>query len=159
MNNLVDVFLYNSITGKIYWKVNRGNVKAGSEAGTLHPNGYVMVVFNKRSYPAHRLAWFLHTGEWPKGTIDHINHCKSDNSLSNLRDVPQSTNQKNKSKSSKNTSGVTGVCYHKTRKKWYAMIIVDYKRIHIGYYNSLEEAALERLEAELFYDFSTTHGK
>lgn len=156
--NIQDYIGYDPISGRLYWKINRGNVKAGSSAGTLHPDGYLVVRFQKKPYQGHRLAWFLHHGKWPEGTLDHINHNRSDNSLANLRDVPQSVNQKNKSKSTRNTSGVTGVCFSKSRGKWYALITVDLKRIHIGYYDTLEEAALERLEAELTYNFHKNRG-
>jgi signal peptidase I len=48
---------------------------------------------------------------------------------------------KNKCKTIKNTSGYKGVTWNKTSKNWRAVIGVDYKRIHIGYYNDPETAA------------------
>jgi len=50
----------------------------------------------KLSVKAHRLAWALHTGHWPKDVIDHINRDKHDNRFCNLRDVPLHVNAQNK---------------------------------------------------------------
>lgn len=36
------------------------------------------------------------TGDWPTQEVDHINRNKTDNRWYNLRDVPRSVNQKNR---------------------------------------------------------------
>lgn len=46
-----------------------------------------------------------------------------------------------------NTSGVTGVCYCKRRKKWEAQIMKAGKQFHLGYFSTLEEAATVRAAA------------
>lgn len=46
-------------------------------------------------------------------------------------------------------SGVTGV--HKLRNRWRAVIMVDRKAIHLGYYAKLEDAINARKQAELKY--------
>ena len=155
---MINTFDYDSVTGVISWRENRGNVKAGSEAGTIHPSGYRVIRFQRKAYPAHHLAWFLYYGKWPNHTIDHINHERLDNSINNLRDVPQSENQKNKKKSSRNTSGANGVTWHKTRKKFQASITVNGRQIFLGYRDTLEEAVGLRVAADLSYRFSETHG-
>jgi len=43
-----------------------------------------------------RLCWLVHTGDWPKHTIDHINRDTYDNRWDNLRDVTQAENNSNK---------------------------------------------------------------
>ena len=47
----------------------------------------------------------------------------------------------------KNTSGIRGVCWVKTRKKWIAYIQVNKHQKVIGYFDSKEEAAKARAKA------------
>ena len=91
--------------------------------------------------------------------IDHINHVRNDNRLVNLRFVIHGENMRNKSVSSKNTSGVTGVCFLKARKKYMAQIRVDGENIFLGRFETLEEAAAARAEANLKFKFNSNHGK
>jgi hypothetical protein len=57
-----------------------------------------------------------------------------------------------------NTSGITGVVFSKPRGKWLARICVGYRRIHIGYFDTLEEAAAARKEAATKHGFTERHG-
>lgn len=91
--------------------------------------------------------------------IDHINHVRNDNRLCNLRFVTRSENRRNQSVNSKNTSGVTGVCFLKARKKYMAQISVDRENIYLGIFETLEEAAEARRQADRKYKFNNNHGK
>ena len=66
---------------------------------------------------------------------------------------------RNQSVSGKNTSGVTGVYFSKAKKKYVAQIEVNWKVIHLGYFDTLEEAAAARAEANLKFKFNNNHGK
>ena len=66
---------------------------------------------------------------------------------------------RNKSVSSKNTSGITGVCFLKARKKNMAQIRVEGENIFLGRFETLEEAAAARAEANLKFNFNNNHGK
>jgi len=127
--------------------------------GTLRKDGYIKISVNNRSYLAHRLAWLYVNGEWPTGQIDHINHDRSDNRISNLRDVDNRENHKNETLSSNNTSGVIGVYWKKSTGKWWAGIKVDGRMIHLGYYEYKTDAISARLGAERLYKFHSNHGK
>ena len=66
---------------------------------THKSNGYVVCTIGKKTYYKHRiiaLQWIDNPKDLPQ--IDHINHNKSDNNISNLRWVNQSENNKNKSR-------------------------------------------------------------
>jgi hypothetical protein len=39
---------YNIITGVLTWKVNKSNVKAGTQAGYLKKTGYLYICINKQ---------------------------------------------------------------------------------------------------------------
>lgn len=82
---------------------------------------------------------------------DHINRNPLDNRKSNLRKATSLENMKNQSKHKNNTSGVSGVSWHKKIEKWCARIGVDNKMINLGCFTDKKDAIKARLEAELMY--------
>ena len=83
--------------------------------------------------------------------VDHINHNKLDNRKSNLRLATNQQNTMNKELLDRNTSGVTGVSFDKSRGKWKASIMIDYKDIFLGRFSDKESAIQARKEAENKY--------
>lgn len=132
--------LQDPLTGNLYWKKNRGPVRQGSIAGYVSKTGYVSIRFEGKLYYAHRIMWFLETGESPE-FLDHINGDPSDNRISNLRVVTRKQNNRNSTKSTNNTSGYKGVSWSKSWKKWIAVITVNYKHILLGGFLCPKEAA------------------
>lgn len=80
--------------------------------------------------------------------IDHVNHKTFDNRKSNLRIVTVAQNNMNASKRTNNTSGTTGISWHKGVGKWRARINVNGKEVHLGYFDKFEDAVKARKEAE-----------
>ena len=60
--------------------------------------------------------------------IDHIDRNKSNNDISNLREISHSDNVKNHGGHSHNTSGHNGVYYNKTNDAWIASWCEDKKQ-------------------------------
>lgn len=140
IDNIKEYLDYNSSTGSFLWKKRYGSsrVKIGSVAGAI-VKGYVMITFCGNRYYAHRLAWFLHYGSWPKNDIDHINGIKNDNRIENLRDVSTSDNCINRK--CHRDGKLPGCTFDISRGKWYSKIRINGKRIHIGYFSTAEEAS------------------
>ena len=67
----------------------------------------------------------------------------------NLRECTQAENVHNCGMRRNNRSGVKGVHYHKGQKQWRAQIGSNGKRIHLGFFDDINEAAQVRREAEL----------
>jgi HNH endonuclease len=108
---------YEPLTGKLFWKpratcffadgkypkereAKRWNsVWAGRPALDCDKGrGWLAGGIFARCCRAHRAAWVIVHGEWPKGEIDHINRVRSDNRLSNLRVVSHAENCQNRSR-------------------------------------------------------------
>lgn len=68
--------------------------------------------------------------------VDHINRNPLDNRRKNLRFCTRSENNHNRGINKNNTSGYTGVYWHKGAGKWLAQIMLDRKRINIGLFSS-----------------------
>lgn len=157
-----EIFDYDRATGKLYWKIRPSHaVKQGDEAGSVGTEGYVDVGFAGRLYKAHRIIWDMMNPDdklTPNHQIDHINHIRTDNRIDNLSKVRHRDNAKNQSMRLDNNSGVTGVHYDRQNRKWRARIKASGRTICLGRYDTLEEAALARRQAELTYGFHENHG-
>ncbi len=147
-SRLKEVLEYDPLTGAFTWRKTRGRAAAGSVAGCVNHSGYCMIRVDGYAYYAHRLAWLYTYGEFPDGLIDHINRDKTDNRLSNLRVCSNMENGQNAKISSANKSGTTGVFFNASRQKWMAQIMVARKNVHLGFYESIEDAIRVRKEAE-----------
>jgi len=113
-----------------------------------NPYGYIFTHLEDNYIYMHRLVTQTYNR---KINIDHINHCTSDNRKENLRACSMSQNQMNKKKQINNTSGYTGVQWYKSRNKWRAVIEVNKKVHHLGYFDKKEDAIKARKEAEEKY--------
>ncbi len=114
--------------------------KNGSVKGTISL-GYLVTWFEGKLYRNHRIAWALHHGISNFGVIDHVNMDRADNRISNLRQCTQSGNIANSPARISNTSGIKGVSWCKQTGKWNATITKDRKRMNLGRFDSIEEAA------------------
>ena len=75
--------------------------------------------------------------------IDHANSNGLDNRRSNIRHCTRSQNMGNQRKKAGTSSIFKGVSFRKRLNKYGAAIKVNHKSIHIGYYNTAQEAAFE----------------
>lgn len=147
-----ELFEYQPETGWLTWKVSPSrNTKTGSRAGCVHPTGYRSIRIDGMLHREHRLIWLLSYGKDPgKLQVDHINGEKADNRIANLRLATNAENRQNQTRlRSSNTSGVAGVCWNKWAQKWRARIHLSGHFKHLGYFDSLEDAATARRAAEL----------
>lgn len=157
-----ELFVYDRETGIIKWRKRFSprqckNLVAGCAKSS--DNGYTQIGFKGKRYYAHRVAMLLAYGFYGGGLeVDHINHVRNDNRLVNLRFVTKLDNGRNLTRSSNNTSGVTGVYYNKVKRKYVAYINVDGVNIYLGIFVTLEEATEVRKAAETKYKFNVGHG-
>lgn len=131
-----------------------------------HGSHYVLVdkedlkLFNKRKLYLHKIGQFLYVrlnptkiglhrlimGNPKNMVIDHINRNPLDNRKENLRICTIQENLRNQ-KRPNNKTGFNGVSVA-YNGKYSAQIKINYKKIHLGIYKTLEEAINARKEAE-----------
>ena len=142
-NRLKELLDYSLETGLFKWKIAHSRrVHAGDVAGSLSPKGYILIGVDGCVYRAHRLAWLYVYGKFPEHYIDHINRIKADNRIENLRDVSITVNNENQkyAPSHNKSCGVLGVSREKNHRRWRAVITTGGKQVHIGYFDTIEEA-------------------
>lgn len=87
-----------------------------------------------RSSFMHRLI----LGAPPGLQVDHINHDRLDNRRSNLRLATGSQNNANR----RHADGkYRGVIYNRGKRKWQAYLGVRGRQLHLGYFETAEQAA------------------
>ncbi len=149
-------FTYNENTGIVKWLSCRNTTLIGSTVGSLSNDGALTININSKTYLLHRLIWVYVYGHFPDGQIDHKNHCKTDNRISNLRDVTHHDNMKNKSLYKNNRTGHVGVRLTNSGK-YRAAIGIDGVTKHIGVFDTALEASLAREEYKSKLGYHSNH--
>lgn len=160
---LKECFDYDFKTGVLTWRerplnhfatnnaakvINSRSV--GKAAGSLiKSNGksYYSVSICGIGYGLHRVIWKWVTGENPTECIDHIDGDGLNNSFGNLRDATFAENLRNTKKCKRNTTGFKGVLLSSDRKKFISQIKVSGKSMHLGTFDSTEQAAIAYQQA------------
>ena len=112
-----------------------------------HTHGYKLVSLKKdgkwKLLSVHRLVGnaFLENPD-NKPMIDHIDNNPANNNVKNLRWCSQKDNLANQGKQINNKSGFKGVTFDKHANKYRALIFINGKLKHLGYFETAEEASV-----------------
>jgi len=142
-------FIYDCESGIVRWKeipkYGRPNSGILGTKSISHKITYLKANLFGRSVFVHRIAWFLYYNEWPVLNIDHIDGNGLNNRINNLRHVTTRENQNNRI--IHRNGRLVGCSYHKLAKKWMARIRCGQQRIHLGLFNTEQEAHERYLQA------------
>lgn len=162
LERLRQVLDYDPVTGLFTWRQSLGPMcKAREIAGCIKKDGYRRIAIDGRSYPASNLAWFHFHGERALGIVDHKNLLRADDRLENLRPATFVQNAHNRPTSGLSTTRLKGASrFNSDRnlKRFRSTITVNGKRIHLGQFDTAEEAheAYAKKAAELHGAFART---
>jgi len=132
---------YDEVNGLLTWA--NGKPAGGQQRST----GYFRVTLDGVVYKTHRLVWFMATGEWPRGDIDHMDGNPANNAIANLRDVTKAMNIQNQRRAHKNNKlGFLGV--HELRGKYRAALWAGGRMRHLGAFDTPELAHAAYLDAK-----------
>ena len=142
---LRELLRYDQETGVFARRIStgrHGRWNAGTGAGYLDSStGYLKIWVDGTRYYAHRLAWLYAYGKWPENQIDHIDRCKSNNRIANLRLASNSQQTINTGLRADKVSGVRGVRWNYHARKWTAQIQVNRQTKHLGCFATMDKAA------------------
>lgn len=144
--------------GFLYWKTNKGpRASKGSKAGSLRKDGYYGVTLNKKPYLVHRIIFGIIHGYLPK-IVDHKDHDRKNNLISNLREADYNKNIHNSRLSRNNSTGVKGVRETKNGR-FECRVAINGVTHQVGTFSSLLEAQekIKEYRQKLHKEF-TCHG-
>ena len=125
--------------------------KKGKRVGYNH-NGYQRASLNGRKIMVHQLVWAWHTGEYTGDmVIDHIDHDRSNNLISNLRKVSQADNCRNAKLNKTNSSGLHGVSFNKGKCDNFLSLKI--KILRLGFFRNV---SINLISIEFLCFISTT---
>jgi hypothetical protein len=146
-------YVYNPETGDFIGR-------SGKVVGSVDQGGYIVLSLNKKLIKAHRAAMVYMGFDIPDGyVVDHINGERTDNRLCNLRLATKAQNSYNRVKNKNNSSGAKGVYFIQNLGKWAASFQFKGKKIYLGVYSTVEDAAeAVRVNRGLYHGEFTNHG-
>ena len=131
-----------------------GNVKNNKTGRIKNVNanlkGYVQVSLNRNNKKYTKMVHvFVAVAFLPnpenKRFVDHIDNCKTNNNITNLRWATSVQNGQNRTLNKNSKTGQKGVSYEKKTKKWQAYIYIDGLKIHLGKFTNIEDAKQARI--------------
>lgn len=111
---------------------------------SIGPDGYHRLVAYIKEIGLYKTMAQVIAGDY----FDHIDRNPLNNRKNNLRTATKAENARNKNKQKNNTSGVSGVGWHKASNMWYARITVNNKQVWLGCFADKNDAITARLQAE-----------
>lgn len=117
-------------------------LSTGKPVGAPNEKGYLRFEHKTKIYRVHTVGFALANRAWPKSQLDHVNRDPADNRLCNLREASDEKNKMNRLAQTNSKSGVRGVYYDKSKKRWRAETNFDgQKQLH-GTFKTKEAAAI-----------------
>lgn len=134
-------------TGKFRWLISPSKkVRKGDEAGST--TDYVRIIFCRKIYLAHRLAWFYMTGVWPRPEVDHRDTVRTNNKWGNLRLATSAVNKQNQRRAKSNNRSTRVLGVYPNKHRFYAKIQTSGKSLHLGTFDTIEQAHEVYIEAK-----------
>lgn len=124
--------------------------------GKTDDRGYERIYINNEYFRSHRLAWFYCNGQWPNGSLDHVDRNKLNNRIDNLRVATQRDNTRNTKARLGKCVPYKGVIMRPEKGSYRAKIMKNKKQTSLGEFKTPEEAAraYDKAAKEEFGEFA-----
>ena len=124
---LRELLTYDPVSGVFIRKKGQGPAKAGDRMGHIRRNGRRYIMCNGERIPCSHLAWLWMRGEWPPHYVAHKNGNQDDDRWLNLTLI-------------KPKRKYDGAYLEKWGNEWQAKIVINGRGVHLGFYQTPEEA-------------------
>ena len=160
LERLRELFTLDETLGVLIARTNRPKCPHGTVIGTRNCWGRLVCRVDYRIYYVHRLIWKMKNGRDPDNLVDHADRTTDNNVASNLRDATHAQNGWNRRVNKSTKSGLKGAHWSSREKRWKSAIKRGGKNIHLGWFDSKEEAHAAYIRASLSRDgeFSSFSG-
>lgn len=136
IEELKKVFSYNPETGNLTRLISTRTDFLGEKFGNS-----LRISYKNYSFMKTQLIWALYYGYWSDKLIDHRDGDNRNNKIANLREATYRQNQFNKIGFGKYPKGVVFKKDTKRSKPWAARIRINGRKIPLGSFATMEEAA------------------
>lgn len=152
---LKELLSYDPLSGT-FTRVKQINSRTpvGSRAGCKKSDGYISIKVDYVDYKAHRLAILFMDGYLPEDTVDHIDRDRGNNKYCNLREATQVCQVRNSGMLRNNTSGIKGVYWATSGRRWVATVNIQKKVSVLGRFKDKLDAAYARYAVEQCLGFT-----
>lgn len=130
---------YDPLTGLFRRLGYQPYAKQGWYAGSPSSTGHLQLRVAGKAFKAHRLAWLLCYGEWPRADIDHINGIPPDNRILNLREASHHQNMAHRWSTKRAEKPKSVRC--EPTGRWRSSIGFQRRTINLGTFSTRDEAA------------------
>jgi hypothetical protein len=158
---LLRVFDIDWDAGRFFWKEPPWNHPRllGTEAGCARPTHnekYYWVIKVGKAHRRGRLMFLAAHGRWPEPCLDHIDGDSLNDRLNNIREATVTENAWNHKRRSRRIPLPMGVRLNNKSGRYSARISVHGKQIHLGAYDTPEQAAeaYQTKRGEFYGDFA-----
>lgn len=135
-----ELFNYDPLTGLLTRRKRIKGARHDRPVGTPNNDGHLICRVDYTIYYVHRIIWLHFYGEPPPQLVDHINGCRSNNRISNLRPADFTGNSRNRGLQKNNKTGFKGVHFSKNESKFKSSIKVGRQTLHLGYFDTAAAA-------------------
>ena len=147
LEQLSALFTVDVSGGRMFWKhpPKHHPRLRGKEAGGVRPNHagkkYWVIKIGKVAHKRARLIFLVARGHLPTPCVDHINGDSLDDRIVNLREATVLQNAWNHKRRKRGSSLPMGVRTVTNSSRYQARLAVNGKMIHLGCFDSVEQAA------------------
>jgi AP2 domain/HNH endonuclease len=136
-------FIYQE--GKLYWRNKKQPGRIGKHVGSNKNKYWVTSICGIRIYN-HQIVFLIFNNYIP-ARILFLDGNPLNYAIENLVEATHSIIALSNNLRNDNTSGYTGVSWHKKKEKWVAYIGSKATRKHLGYFNNKEDAFIAYQQA------------